>query len=130
VQRVEAAIPRFAERVRAVLGPDETIVGANGLIRLVPIHVLAVTSPAHGNPYVQDERAAAAGALEDAARRGDWAGAGAILERNRIRYALEDGPLARGCADAVVMRSPQGIPLFHLAAGCGVGAPGRGADAR
>ena len=65
--KVDSATVAFAEKVSALLAPGEAIVGANGLIRLVPIRILAASSVAHSNPYVHEERTAAARALDEAA---------------------------------------------------------------
>ena len=119
-QAIDGALPPFAERVAALLGPGETITGANGLIRLVPIKILAMTTEAHSNPYVHDERTVAAHMLDETAARGDWGAVGAILDEYRIRYVFGDGPLGRGCGEGAVLFSPQGSPVFRLAPGCGV----------
>lgn len=115
---VAAEIVRFAERL-AALGGDATVLGADTLITVARIKILALPSPPHANPYVQDERADAWRLLLEAAARGDRRSASEILRRYDIRYGVGDSTLSRLCGEGVAMLAPNGAPVVVFDERCG-----------
>ena len=109
---------RFAERLSAMAGPDDVVLGANGLIHMAALNLLWIDAPEHANPYVAEEREAAMAALERGAAAGDRRAISEVLRRYRVRFTVGDSVVARMCGEAVVLVAPDGSPVVRLREGC------------